>query len=166
MSRLTFRYGFSSNTISDLTLTRRQPIQGVSTYLTIEIPNQDDISQAQQIELIDLYGNILVKKHIQLNNNQSNLLYSTIEKFLPPAHNFFFYIRLSGIDSNGHVFQRSSSTALTSFIPLKPVVSLDSNQIQIQSNVLSKLQCHVQSQLPYHVQWSRDEQILSTSDYP
>lgn len=162
---MTFRYGFSSNTISDLTLTRRQSIQGVSTYLTIEIPDQDDVSHAQQIELIDLYGNILVKKTIQLNTNQSNL-YSTIEKFSPPAHNFFFYIRLSGQDNNGHHFQRLSSTALTSFIPLKPVISLDSNSIRIQSNVLSKLQCHIQSQLPYHVQWLKDEQVLSSSDYP
>ncbi len=67
--------------------------KGTSTYLTVEISNKDDIRNAKQIELIDLYGNILVNEKIQPNVNDS-ILYSTIEKFQPPAKNFFFYIRV------------------------------------------------------------------------
>jgi len=66
---------------------------GTSNYLTIEISNKDDIQNEKQIELIDLYGNILVKEKFQLNKNNS-LLYSTIEKFQPSVKNFFFYIRV------------------------------------------------------------------------
>ncbi len=103
LSRLTFRHGFSSNLISDLTQTRRQPIQGAKTYLTIEINNKDDIQSAEQIELVDLYGNILVNKNIQSNLNQSTL-YSTLEKFQPPSSSFFFYIRVFRIDIFVFVF--------------------------------------------------------------
>jgi hypothetical protein len=93
LSRLTFRHGFSSILIPDLTRTRRQPIQGASTYLTIEISEKDDIQSAKQVELVDLYGNVLVNKDIQANDNYSTL-YSTLDKFQPPASSFFFYIRV------------------------------------------------------------------------
>ena len=113
LSRLTFRHGFSSNLVTDLTRTRRQPIQGknniifncelidehhsmrigASNYLMIDISNEEDIQNAQQIELIDLFGNILVDQIIEANINHSNL-YSTREKFQPPVSSFFFYIRV------------------------------------------------------------------------
>ncbi|CAF2684173.1 unnamed protein product [Rotaria sp. Silwood2] len=115
-----------------------------STYLTIEISNKDDIQNAQQTELIDLYGNILVNQKLQLNTNNS-LLYSTIEKFQPPVKNFFFYIRLTGIDNN---------------------VNVDYNSIQIKSNQLYNIQCYMQSQLPYYVQWFKNAQLISQNDYP
>ncbi|CAF0756370.1 unnamed protein product [Rotaria sp. Silwood1] len=164
LSRLTFRYGFSSNLITDLTRTRRQPIQGTLTYLTIEINSQDNVRNAEQIELIDLFGNVLVSEKLQSNVVDSTL-YSTLKKFEPPVKTFFFYIRLSGIDSNGHPFQRLSSTALTSDIPLKPVVTVDSNSIEIKSNISNKIQCHIQSQLPYQVQWLKNGQLISISNY-
>ncbi|CAF3249265.1 unnamed protein product [Rotaria sp. Silwood2] len=138
---------------------------GTSTYLTIEISNKDDIQNAQQTELIDLYGNILVNQKLQLNTNNS-LLYSTIEKFQPPVKNFFFYIRLTGIDNNGYHFQRLSSTALTSYIRLKSIVNVDYNSIQIKSNQLYNIQCYMQSQLPYYVQWFKNAQLISQNDYP
>jgi hypothetical protein len=72
---------------------------------------------------------------------------------------------LSGIDSNGNRFQRLSSTALTSYIPLKPVVNVDSNFIEIQSNISTKIQCHIQSQVPYEVQWLKNGRLISTSNY-
>jgi hypothetical protein len=72
---------------------------------------------------------------------------------------------LSGIDSNGNRFQRLSSTALTSYIPLKPVVNVDSNFIEIQSNISTKIQCHIQSQVPYEVQWLKNGLLISTSNY-
>jgi len=67
--------------------------KGASTYLMIEISNKDDIRNAEKIELIDLYGNILLNEKIQSNLNYSTL-YSTLEKFQPPANTFFFYIRV------------------------------------------------------------------------
>ncbi|CAF2894680.1 unnamed protein product [Rotaria sp. Silwood2] len=164
LSRLTFQHGFSSNLITDLTRTRRQPIQGTLTYLTIEINNQDNVRNAEQIELIDLFGNVLNSEKLQLNHVHSTL-YSTVRKFEPPVKSFFFYIRLSGIDSNGHCFQRLSSTALTSNIPTKPVVTIDSNLIEIKSNTSNKIQCHIQSQLPYQVQWLKNGQLISISNY-
>lgn len=66
---------------------------GGSNYLIIEISHQDDIRHAQQIELIDLFGNILVEQKIQANINYSDI-YSTLEKFQPPVSSFFFYIRV------------------------------------------------------------------------
>ncbi|CAF2244305.1 unnamed protein product [Rotaria magnacalcarata] len=155
LSRLTFRYGFSANVITDLARTRRQPIQGCLTYITIEINSPDSIRNAEQIELLDLFGNILVNEKIQSNSTYSTL-YSTLRKFEPP---------LSGIDSNGHRFQRLSSTAVTSYIALKPVVHVDLNSIEIKVNTSSKIQCHVQSQLPYHVQWLKNGQLISISNY-
>ena len=59
----------------------------------IEINHEDDIQHAQHIELIDLFGNILVDQKIQENINYSNI-YSTLEKFQPPVSSFFFYIRV------------------------------------------------------------------------
>jgi hypothetical protein len=106
---LTFRHGFSPNLINDLTRTRRQPIQGkffdlifinliiffkgISTYLLIEVNNKDDTHHAERIELIDLFGNVLVNEKIQ-SNSTNPLLYSTLRKFQPPVHTFFFYIRV------------------------------------------------------------------------
>ncbi|CAF0772843.1 unnamed protein product [Rotaria sordida] len=164
LSRLTFRHGFSSNLITDLIRTHRQPIQGTLTYLTIEINSQDNIRNAEQIELIDLFGNVLINEKLQINLIHPTL-YSTLRKFEPPVKSFFFYIRLSGIDSNGHRFQRLSSTALTSYIPLKPIVNVDSNSIEIKSNISYKIQCHIQSQLPYQVQWLKNGQLISISNY-
>ena len=112
MSRLTFRHGFSSNPVTDLIRTRRQPIQGKFifntirnyliiltnkgslTYLTTEINSKDDVRNAEQIELIDLFGNVLVKENIQPNDLHPTF-YSTLQKFQPPANSFFFYIRVT-----------------------------------------------------------------------
>ncbi|UJR25150.1 hypothetical protein I4U23_006509 [Adineta vaga] len=165
LSRLTFRHGFSSNPMTDLIRTRRQPIQGSLTHLTVEVNHIDDIHHGEHIELVDLFGNVLVNEPIQINQ-QLQTFYSTMNKFLPPIHSLFFYIRLTGIDSDGHHFQRLSSTALTSYIPLKPVVHIDMNSIQIKSNAPTNIQCHIQSQLAYQVKWFKDGQLLSTSNHP
>ena len=197
LSRLTFRHGFSSKIVADLTQTRRQPIQGEfclsrqrtslslgsPSYLHLELQSEDDSRRADRVELVDLFGNILVSERIQANPPQSTF-FSTVRPFQPPADSFFFYIRvrlslsfcsrdtrrslsfqLRGHDSNGHRFQRLTSTALSSYIPSKPLVHVDSNTVEIKSNVSFELQCHVQSQLPYQVQWFRNGQLVSTVDY-
>ncbi|CAF0852080.1 unnamed protein product [Adineta ricciae] len=165
LSRLTFRHGFSMDPMTDLIRTRRQPIQGSLTHLIVEVNHVDDIRDAKQIELLDLFGNVLVHEPIQVNP-QLPTFYSTMNKFQPPVHSSFFYIRLTGIDSDGHRFQRLSSTALTSYVPLKPVVNVEMNSIQIPSNIPTKLRCHVQSQLSYQVKWFKNGQLLLTSNHP
>ena len=75
-------------------------------------------------------------------------------------------MQLYGTDSHGHRFQRLSSTALASSIPLKPIVTVESTSIEIKSNRSKRVQCHVQSQLPYQVQWFKNERLLSTNEYP
>jgi hypothetical protein len=67
--------------------------KGSLTYLTIEINSKDDVRNAEQIELIDLFGNVLVNENIQ-SNDLHPTFYSTLRKFQPPANSFFFYIRV------------------------------------------------------------------------
>jgi hypothetical protein len=55
---------------------------------------------------------------------------------------------------------------LTSYIPLKPVVNVDFNSIEIKSNISNKIQCHIESQIPYQVQWFKNGQLISTTNYP
>ena len=57
----------------------------------------DDIRHAEQIELVDLFGNVLVHEPIQVNP-QLPTFYSTMNKFQPPVHSSFFYIRVHTVD--------------------------------------------------------------------
>lgn len=63
------------------------------TQLTIEINNKDHIRSFEQIELIDLFGNVLVNEKVQSNSIHPTL-YTTLRKFEPPVKSFFFYIRV------------------------------------------------------------------------
>ena len=70
--------------------------QDVSTHLIIEINSKKKYHNAEQIELIDLSGNVLVQETIQSNFLHSTL-YATLRKFQPPVKSFFFYIRVIDI---------------------------------------------------------------------
>ena len=72
---------------------------------------------------------------------------------------------INGIDNSGHAFQRLSSTARTSYVPEKPVVNVDQKLIELKSNISAEIQCHVQSQLPYRVDWFRNGELVSSAAY-
>lgn len=66
---------------------------GSPSYLHVEMQNEDDHRRAEQVELIDLFGNVLVSERVQVNPIHSTF-YSTVRQFQPPADSFFFYIRV------------------------------------------------------------------------
>jgi hypothetical protein len=107
--------------MTDLIRTRRQPIQGrvfsmwetflfyvsagkigSATHLTLEVSTGEDIRDAERIELIDLFGNVLVDERIEVNQVLPTF-YSTAVKFQPPVHSSFFYIRVCA----SHLGQKS-----------------------------------------------------------
>ena len=67
--------------------------QGSFNYLNIEINSRDDVRHANQIELVDLFGNVLINETMQANQIDSRF-YATLRKFQPPLNTSFFYIRV------------------------------------------------------------------------
>ena len=66
---------------------------GSPSYLHVEVQSEDDSRRAEQVELVDLFGNVLVSERVQVNPVHSTF-YSTVRQFQPPADSFFFYIRV------------------------------------------------------------------------
>ncbi|KAF6734384.1 Hemicentin-1 [Oryzias melastigma] len=139
LSTIDFRAGFSRKPTLDFKMTSSRPVQG---------------------EVI---------KTLPIRYYPERLPYNlwNITEFIPP--NQAFFLRVTGYDRNGFLFQRVSSVSFSSIVPNAPRVLMPATTLGYYLQRGSVV-CHVESLIPFTLRFSRDgrrlgeDQLFSESD--
>ncbi|XP_077986992.1 hemicentin-1-like [Glandiceps talaboti] len=156
VSTLDFIPGYSKKPVYHIDHTSRRPIVGLPTYLILNATGLMPPGIFTKVELINRRGVTL--KEFPLQMNMSNPVIYTVPKFIPP--NEYYYLRVVGIDRGNYLFQRLSAAAVIPQVPTAPVVTMPPRTPGYYGEV-AVLTCHVDSLVPYSVQWTRGNMPLA-----
>uniref|UniRef100_A0A8B9H722 Hemicentin-1 n=1 Tax=Astyanax mexicanus TaxID=7994 RepID=A0A8B9H722_ASTMX len=146
LSTIDFRAGFSRKHTLDFKMTSSRPVQG---------PLLSELRWV--VYLLSITGGVM--KTLPIRYYPERLPYSiwNITEFVPP--NEAFFLRVTGYDRDGYLFQRVSSVSFSSIVPGAPKVIMPSTTpgYYLQKGGLS---CYVDSLIPYTVRFAREGERL------
>ncbi|KAM7388095.1 hypothetical protein PAMP_024296 [Pampus punctatissimus] len=167
LSTIDFRAGFSRKPTLDFKKTISRPVQGVPTYILLNTTGLSPPARADSLELLSITGKVIKTLPIRYYpERQPNGLWN-ITEFIPP--NEAFFLRVTGYDRDGFVFQRVSSVSYSSIIPDAPKVLMPATThgYYLQRGAVN---CQVDSLIPFTLRFTRDgkrlgvDQLFSDSD--
>ncbi|XP_023810079.1 hemicentin-1 isoform X2 [Oryzias latipes] len=167
LSNIDFRAGFSRKPTLDFKMTSSRPVQGIPTHVLMNTTGLSPPARPDRLELLTVTGEVI--KTLPIRYYPERLPYSlwNITEFVPP--NQAFFLRVTGYDRNGFLFQRVSSVSFSSIIPNAPTVLMPATTIGYYLQRGSVV-CHVESLIPFTLRFSRDgkrlgeDQLFSESD--
>ncbi|XP_070688049.1 hemicentin-1 [Pempheris klunzingeri] len=167
LSTIDFRAGFSRKPTFDLKKTSSRPIQGIPTHILLNTTGLSPPARADRLELLSITGNVIKTLPIRYYPDRQPYGLWNITEFIPP--NEAFFLRVTGYDLDGFLFQRVSSVSFSSIIPDAPKVLMPATThgyyLQRGSVV-----CQAESLIPFTLRFSRDgrrlgvDQVFSESD--
>ncbi|KAM7409728.1 hypothetical protein PAMA_001291 [Pampus argenteus] len=167
LSTIDFRAGFSRKPTLDFKKTISRPVQGVPTHILLNTTGLSPPARADRLELLSITGKVIKTLPIRYYpERQPNGLWN-ITEFIPP--NEAFFLRVTGYDRDGFVFQRVSSVSYSSIIPDAPKVLMPATThgYYLQRGAVN---CQVESLIPFTLRFTRDgnrlgvDQLFSDSD--
>uniref|UniRef100_A0A3B3BIE7 Hemicentin 1 n=1 Tax=Oryzias melastigma TaxID=30732 RepID=A0A3B3BIE7_ORYME len=156
LSTIDFRAGFSRKPTLDFKMTSSRPVQDIPTHILLNTTGLSPPARPDRLELLAVTGEVI--KTLPIRYYPERLPYNlwNITEFIPP--NQAFFLRVTGYDRNGFLFQRVSSVSFSSIVPaprvLMPATTLG-YYLQRGSVV-----CHVESLIPFTLRFSRDGRRL------
>uniref|UniRef100_A0A8B9H3J1 Hemicentin 1 n=1 Tax=Astyanax mexicanus TaxID=7994 RepID=A0A8B9H3J1_ASTMX len=157
LSTIDFRAGFSRKHTLDFKMTSSRPVQGIPTFILLNTTGLSRPARADRLELLSITGGVM--KTLPIRYYPERLPYSiwNITEFVPP--NEAFFLRVTGYDRDGYLFQRVSSVSFSSIVPGAPKVIMPSTTpgYYLQKGGLS---CYVDSLIPYTVRFAREGERL------
>uniref|UniRef100_A0A3Q1K5W9 Ig-like domain-containing protein n=1 Tax=Anabas testudineus TaxID=64144 RepID=A0A3Q1K5W9_ANATE len=167
LSTIDFRAGFSRKHTMDFKKTFSRPVQGVPTYILLNTTGLSPPARADRLELLSVTGEAIKTLPIRYYPERRPYGLWNITEFIPP--NEAFFLRVTGYDRDGFLFQRVSSVSFSSIVPDAPKVLMPAktNGYYLQRGTVS---CQVESLIPYTLRFSRDgrrlgvDQLFSESD--
>ncbi|XP_049335709.1 hemicentin-1 isoform X1 [Astyanax mexicanus] len=157
LSTIDFRAGFSRKHTLDFKMTSSRPVQGIPTFIVLNTTGLSRPARADRLELLSITGGVM--KTLPIRYYPERLPYSiwNITEFVPP--NEAFFLRVTGYDRDGYLFQRVSSVSFSSIVPGAPKVIMPSTTpgYYLQKGGLS---CYVDSLIPYTVRFAREGERL------
>ncbi|XP_034035488.1 hemicentin-1 [Thalassophryne amazonica] len=167
LSTIDFRAGFSRTPTLDFKKTFSRPIQGIPTHILLNTTGLSPPARADRLELLSITGHVV--KTLPIRYFPERLPYGlwNITEFIPPDEAFF--LRVTGYDRDGFLFQRVSSVSFSSIVPDAPQVKMSptTRGYYLQKGTIS---CWVESLIPFTLRFSRDgkrlgvDQLFSESD--
>ncbi|XP_066533975.1 hemicentin-1 [Hoplias malabaricus] len=157
LSTIDFRGGFSRKHTLDFKMTSSRPVQGIPTFILLNTTGLSRPARADRLELLSITGGVLKTLPIRYFPDRKPYSIWNITEFLPP--NEAFFLKVTGYDRNGYLFQRVSSVSFSSIVPDAPKVTMPS---QTPGYYLQKgsISCHVDSLIPYTVRFTREGERL------
>uniref|UniRef100_A0A3Q3K3Y4 Hemicentin 1 n=1 Tax=Monopterus albus TaxID=43700 RepID=A0A3Q3K3Y4_MONAL len=152
LSTIDFRAGFSKKPTLDFKMTSSRPIP----------------FHLFTLELLSVTGVVIKTLPIQFYPKRQPYSLWNITEFIPPNEPFF--LRVTGYDRDGFLFQRLSSVSFSSIIPGAPKVLMPTTThgYYLQRGTVG---CHVDSLIPFTLRFVRDgrqlgvDQLFSESDH-
>ncbi|AWP10692.1 putative hemicentin-1 [Scophthalmus maximus] len=166
LSTIDFRAGFSRKPTLDFKKTSSRPVQGIPTHILLNTTGLSPPARADRLELLSITGDVIKTLPIRFYPERQPFGLWNITDFIPP--NEAFFLRVTGYDRDGHLFQRVSSVSFSSIIPGAPkvVIPATTHGYYLQRGAVN---CQVESLIPFTLRFSRDgrrlgvDQLLSES---
>uniref|UniRef100_A0A3Q2CT39 Hemicentin-1 n=1 Tax=Cyprinodon variegatus TaxID=28743 RepID=A0A3Q2CT39_CYPVA len=157
LSTIDFRAGFSRKSTMDFKMTSSRPVQGIPTHILLNTTGLSPPARPDRLELLTITGEVIKTLPIRYYPEQRPYNLWNITEFIPP--NEAFFLRVTGFDSQGFVFQRVSSVSFSSIVPDAPKVVMPAitNGYYLQRGFI---RCQVESLLPFTLRFSRDGKRL------
>ncbi|XP_035509461.1 hemicentin-1 [Morone saxatilis] len=167
LSTIDFRAGFSRKPTMDFKKTASRPVQGIPTHILLNTTGLSSPARADRLELLSIMGKVIKTLPIRFYPERQPYGLWNITEFIPP--NEAFFLRVTGYDLDGFLFQRVSSVSFSSIIPDAPKVLMPATThgYYLQRGAVS---CQVESLIPFTLRFSRDgrrlgvDQLFSESD--
>ncbi|KAK2908097.1 hemicentin-1 isoform X2 [Channa argus] len=167
LSTIDFRAGFSKKSTLDFKKTSSRPVQGIPTHILLNTTGLSPPARPDRLELLSVKGETIKTLPIHYYPDRHPYGLWNITEFIPP--NEAFFLRVTGYDRDGFLFQRVSSVSFSSVIPDAPKVMMPATTkgYYLQRGAIS---CHVESLIPFTLRFSRDgrrlgvDQLFSDSD--
>ncbi|XP_031431207.1 LOW QUALITY PROTEIN: hemicentin-1 [Clupea harengus] len=153
VSTIDFRAGFSRKPTLDFKMTSSRPVQGIPTFILLNTTGLDPPARPDRLELLSITGGVLKTLPIRYFPSREPYGIWNITEFVPP--NEAFFLRVTGYDRDGFVFQRVSSVSFSSIVPDAPKVQMPARTpgYYLQRGGIN---CLVDSLIPYTVRFTRD----------
>ncbi|XP_076872442.1 hemicentin-1 isoform X2 [Brachyhypopomus gauderio] len=166
LSTIDFRAGFSRKHTLDFKMTSSRPVQGIPTFILLNTTGLSRPARADRLELLGISGVVMKTLPIRYYPDREPYSVWNITEFVPPDDSFF--LRVTGYDRDGFLFQRLSSVLFSSIVPDAPKVSMPPHTpgYYLQKGGIT---CYVESLIPYTLRFTRDgdrlgeDQIFSES---
>uniref|UniRef100_A0A3Q2GH42 Hemicentin-1 n=1 Tax=Cyprinodon variegatus TaxID=28743 RepID=A0A3Q2GH42_CYPVA len=157
VSSLDFRAGFSTLPVLEFSQTRERPIKGLPTHVMLKCTGLKPPGYLSQVELMSASGRSLRTIPVPLPTDLGQQGLWTLPEFRTPPQSFF--IKVTGNDETGFLFQRLSSVSYTNIIPDPPAVRMP-NVVRGFYMQPAAIGCSVQSDIPYKLRFTRNGMIL------
>uniref|UniRef100_A0A3Q1FDM7 Ig-like domain-containing protein n=1 Tax=Acanthochromis polyacanthus TaxID=80966 RepID=A0A3Q1FDM7_9TELE len=167
LSTIDFRAGFSRKPTLDFKKTSSRPVQGIPTHILLNTTGLSPPARPDRLELLSITGEVVKTLPIRYYREREPYSLWNITEFIPP--NEAFFLRVTGYDHDGFLFQRVSSVSFSSIIPIAPTVLMPptTHGYYLQRGAV---RCQVESLIPFTQRFSRDgrrlgvDQLFSESD--
>ncbi|XP_029939526.1 hemicentin-1, partial [Salarias fasciatus] len=167
LSTIDFRAGFSRKPTMDFKKTMSRPVQGVPTHILLNTTGLSPPARPDRLELLSITGEVMKTLPIRYYPERQPYNLWNITEFIPP--NEAFFLRVTGYDRDGFLFQRVSSVSFSSIIPKSPKVLMPATThgYYLQRGAVT---CQVESLIPFTLRFNNDEgqlgvdQLFSDSD--
>uniref|UniRef100_A0A8C9UE41 Hemicentin 1 n=1 Tax=Serinus canaria TaxID=9135 RepID=A0A8C9UE41_SERCA len=117
LSTIDFRAGFSRKPTLDFKKTSSRPVQGIPTFMLLNTTGILLPARVDRLELLSITGELLKTLPVKYYPDRKPYGLWNISDFIPPDEAFF--VKITGYDKDGYLFQRVSSVLFSSIIPGK-----------------------------------------------
>ncbi|XP_061153333.1 hemicentin-1 isoform X4 [Syngnathus typhle] len=157
LSSIDFRAGFSRKPTMDFKTTLSRPVQGIPTHILLNVTGLSPPARPDRLELLAITGKVIKTLPIRYYPERQPYSLWNITDFIPPDEAFF--LRVTGYDRDGFVFQRVSSVSFSSIIPDAPKVLMPAitHGYYLQKGTVT---CQVESLIPFTLRFSSDGRRL------
>uniref|UniRef100_A0A3Q4HTJ7 Hemicentin 1 n=1 Tax=Neolamprologus brichardi TaxID=32507 RepID=A0A3Q4HTJ7_NEOBR len=167
LSTIDFRAGFSRKATMDFKKTSSRPVQGIPTHILLNTTGLSPPARPDRLELLSISGTVIKTLPIRYYPDRQPYNLWNITEFIPP--NEAFFLRVTGYDRDGFLFQRVSSVSFSNIVPDAPKVLMPAKThgYYLQRGIIK---CQVESFIPFTLRFSRDggrlgvDQLFSESD--
>ncbi|KAM9212162.1 hemicentin-1 [Dugong dugon] len=162
LSTIDFRAGFSRKPTLDFKKTVSRPVQGIPTYVLLNTSGISVPARVDRLELLSISGSSLKTMPVKYYPDQKPYGIWNISEFIPP--NEAFFLKVTGYDKDGYLFQRVSSVSFSSIVPDAPKVTMPKKTpgYYLQPG---RIPCSVESLLPFTLSFVRSGVTLGVDQY-
>uniref|UniRef100_A0A4W3JWV4 Hemicentin 1 n=1 Tax=Callorhinchus milii TaxID=7868 RepID=A0A4W3JWV4_CALMI len=152
LSSIDFRGGFSRKPTMDFKNIANRPVQGIPTYLLLNTTGLTPPARVDQVDLLSISGSALKTFPVKYFPDRKPYSILNVSDFIPPEEAFF--LKVTGYDKEGYLFQRVSSVSYSSIVPGAPEVIMPARTPGYYLQTASLL-CTVNSLIPFTLRFSR-----------
>ncbi|XP_027421385.1 hemicentin-1 isoform X2 [Bos indicus x Bos taurus] len=162
LSTIDFRAGFSRKPTLDFKKTVSRPVQGIPTYVLLNTSGISIPAKVDRLELLSISGSSLKTIPVKYYPDRKPYGIWNISDFIPP--NEAFFLKVTGYDKDGFLFQRVSSVSFSSIVPDAPKVTMPEKTLGYYLQP-GQIPCAVDSLLPFTLSFVRNGATLGVDQY-